>query len=191
MLIGAACSKSKRELKKADAAAPVVLPSDAGVVPESSVSVAPSFADAGGPSDEDMPPSNPPELTVRLQHLFEAISQNKAELAADILFPRDAFMQVKDVSDPARLWESKILLNFAHDLSQAHKKVHGTDRIEIVSFELGHQVTQVVPKKRDFKKPLWRVKKSRVTYLLNGKREELLIAEMTSWRGAWYVSNLR
>ncbi len=170
-----------------DAAPP---PMDAGAE-TSVVVVGPSLADAGGPSDEDMPPSNPPEFTTRLQHLFEAVSQNKPELAADILFPRDAFMSAKDVSDPARLWEQKILLNFAHDVAQLHKKIHGSDHVEISSFELGHAVTQLTPRKHDFKKALWRVKKSRVTYLLNGKREELTIAEMTSWRGAWYVSNLR
>ncbi len=164
-------------------------PTDAGA--ETSVVMSPGFADAGGPSDEDLPPSNPPEFTTRLQHLFEAISQNKPELAADILFPRDAFLAAKDVGDPARLWEQKVLLNFSHDVSQLHKKIHGSDRVEIQSFEIGHAVTQVVPKKHDFKKQLWRVKKSKVTYLLNGKHEELWIAEMTSWRGAWYVTNLR
>ena len=60
-----------------------------------------------------------------------------------------------------------------------------------MSFELGHSVVQITPKKRDFKKPLWRVKHSKLTFTIDGKTRHLDIAEMTAWRGAWYVTRLR
>ena len=57
--------------------------------------------------------------------------------------------------------------------------------------ELGRSIVQITPKNKDFKKPLWRVKHSKLTFMIDGKERHLDIAEMTAWRGAWYVTRLR
>lgn len=149
-------------------------------------------ADAG-PSLEDvaMPQAGGPELDARMRHLVEAIAQNNPDLAGDVVFPRDAFSATKDLADPQKAWEKKVSGSFRHAIERTHKKLKGAEQAKFVSFELGHSVVQITPKKKDWKRPLWRVKHSKLTFTIDGKQRHLDIAEMTAWRGAWYVTKLR
>jgi hypothetical protein len=129
-------------------------------------------------------------MTARAKHLLEAIAQDNPDLAMDMLFPRDGYLAVKDVPDPGKAWEKQVKVFFGKTVKKLHKK-KGIERAQFVSFELGHAVVQSVPKKRDWKKPLWKVRHSKLTYTIDGKTQHLDIAEMTGWRGAWYVTRLR
>jgi hypothetical protein len=148
-------------------------------------------ADAG-PAVEDiaMPKASGEELDMRMKHLVEAVAQGNADLAGDVVFPRDAYIQTKDSADPQKGWEKKVQGSFKRGVESLHKKMHG-DGAKFVSFELGHSVVQITPKKKDWKRPLWRVKHSKLTFVVDGKQRHLDIAEMTAWRGAWYVTKLR
>ncbi len=163
-------------------------PPDAGVI---LIAVAQPSPKEVLPGDEDLPGAAGPEMLGRLSHLFEAILQNKAELAVDILFPRDAYLQARDNSDPAKVWEQKVLGGFSKDITLLRRKFKTSDKIQVLKFDLGRSVQQMSPKKHEFKKAFWRVKKSKVYITRNGKAETVDIAEMTSWRGAWYVTNLK
>ncbi len=155
--------------------------------------------DAGSSLAEDiaMPSTSPQameELSVRMRHLLEAIAANNTDLASDVLFPRDAFLACftpKEGQDPQKVWEKKFAGNLRHQLERAHKNTKGIDHARFVSFELGRQIVQLSPKKRDLNKPLWRVKHSKLTFTVDGKTKQLDIAEMTAWRGAWYVTRIR
>jgi len=148
--------------------------------------------DAGATVDDTaMPRAESEELSARMRHLLEAIAQDNPDLAGDALFPRDAFLAVKDAPDPAKAWEKKLQGPFRRHVERTHKRTKGIEGAKFVSFELGHAVTQITPKKADFKKPLWRVKHSKLTFTIEGKTRHLDIAEMTAWRGAWYVTRLR
>ena len=72
-----------------------------------------------------------------------------------------------------------------------HRRSKGIEDAQFVAFELGHAVLQITPKKHDWKRPLWRVFRSKITYVIDGRTQRLEIAEMTSWRGNWYVTKLR
>ena len=149
-------------------------------------------ADAG-PTIEDvaMPKASGEELDMRMKHLVEAVAQGNADLAGDVIFPRDAFLQTKDSQDAAKAWEKKVQGSFKRGVEGLHKKMKGAEGAKFVSFELGHSVVQITPKKKDWKRPLWRVKHSKLTFTIDGKQRHLDIAEMTAWRGAWYVTKLR
>lgn len=150
-------------------------------------------ADAGLAIDDvAMPKASGEELDLRMRHLVEAVGQGNADLAGDVLFPRDAYIQTKDSSDPQHAWEKKVQGSFKRGVESLHKKMKGGEaKFAFVSFELGHSVTQITPKKKDWKRPLWRVKHSKLTFTEGGKQRHLDIAEMTAWRGAWYVTKLR
>lgn len=152
-------------------------------------------ADAGPTVDDvAMPKASGEELDMRMKHLVEAVAQGNPDLAGDVLFPRDAYIQTKDSADPQRGWEKKVQGSFKHSVDVLHKKMKGgsgDERAKFVSFELGHSVVQITPKKKDWKRPLWRVKHSKLTFAVDGKQRHLDIAEMTAWRGAWYVTKLR
>lgn len=171
---------------------------DAGATALSEASDASATNDAGAKRvipevvlDDVAAPTAGDELSLRMRHLVEAIAQNNPDLASDVLFPRDAFVALKDVSNPAEAWEKKGLGAFRRDVERIHRRTEGAARAKFVSFELGGAVIQIVPKKKDFKKPLFRVRNSTLTFAVDGKVQRLTIDEMTSWRGAWYVTHLR
>ena len=143
-----------------------------------------------GPTDDAMPPSSSAELSTRARHLLEAIAQDNADLATDILFPRDAWNQARDGQDPSKVWDSKIKPGFAANI-HTWAKQKDMARAQFVSFEIGKTVTQIEPKKKEWKKPLWQVKHSKLSFTVDGQARHLEIAEMVGWRGAWYVTHLR
>lgn len=149
-------------------------------------------ADGGSAIDDSaMPAANSEDLQTRMRHVLEALSQNNADLAGDALFPRDGYIATRDTPDPQKAWEKKVQLAFRSSIERTHKRMKGIEQAKFVSFELGHAVIQLTPKKKDFKKPLWRVKHSKLTFSIDGKTRHLDIAEMTAWRGAWYITRLR
>lgn len=143
------------------------------------------------PIADEAEPSSGPELTLRMRHLLEAVAQNNPELASDILFPRDAYVALRDTADPASAWERKVQGAFARDVERLHRRTEGAARAKFGGFELGEAPVAVPPKKKEFKKPLFRVKHATLAFSVDGKAQHFVIAEMTSWRGAWYVTRLR
>lgn len=148
-------------------------------------------SDSGQLEDTAMPASSGEDLQTRMRHLLEAIAQNNPDLAGDALFPRDGYVASRDVADPQKAWEKKVSNGFRRSVQRMHKRMKGVEHAKFVAFEVGHSVVQLTPKKKDFKKPLWRVKHSKLTFTIDGKTRHLDIPEMTAWRGAWYVTRLR
>ncbi len=149
-------------------------------------------ADGGlSPDDLAMPPASGEDLAARMRHLLEAVAQNNPDLANDALFPRDAYIATRDAADPQKSWERKLSGAFRRAVERTHKRTKNMESAKFVSFELGHSISQLSPKKDGFKRPLWRVKHSKLTFSVDGKQRHLDIAEMTAWRGAWYVTRLR
>jgi hypothetical protein len=145
--------------------------------------------DAG--TDEPLPPSSSDEMTARAKHLLEAIAHDSPDLGTDMLLPRDAFLAERDSADPGKAWDTKIAAQFQKSVHAMHKRVKGVEKAQFVSFEIGHNVQQASPKRREWKRPLWRVKRSRLTFTVDGKTQHVDVGEMTGWRGAWYVTRLR
>jgi hypothetical protein len=147
----------------------------------------------GGLSEADllMPPATSDELPLRMRHLLEAIAQNNPDLANDAVFPRDAYISTRDAADPQKAWEKRLSGAFHRAVERTHKRIKGMENAKFVSFEIGHSITQLTPRKHDFKRPLWRMKHAKLTFTIEGKQRHLDIAEMTAWRGAWYVTRLR
>lgn len=141
--------------------------------------------------DDDAFPSADRELDLRMRHLLEALAAGDPALAPDVLYPRDAWVRSRDASDPGKAWDHKTKPAFLRDVTKLHKRVKGMPRARFVSFELGNSVSHSPVKARDLKRPVWRVKRSRLTYTIDDKPKHLTIAEMTAFRGAWYVTRLR
>ncbi len=147
--------------------------------------------DAAPPSDDSLPAFNSDELTTRARHLLEAIQKDDGELAGDMVFPRGAYLLVKDVPDPGKSWDTKVLAAFKSQVHVLHKRTKGIERAVFTSFELGQPAAEAMPKKHDLKKMLWRARRSRIGFTIDGRPSHFDIVEMTGWRGAWYVTKLR
>ena len=158
----------------------------------------PDSADGGAGSDagllatEDaLPSSIAPDLADRSRHLVEAIAKDDPLLAQDFVFPRDAYAASHDRSDASSVWDKKVLAAFGRDIHTLHKRIKNSAHAAFLTFELGHEVQQITPKPKDFDRPLWRAKHSKITISIDGKTDRIDIAEMMGWRGAWYVTRLR
>lgn len=147
--------------------------------------------DAAPWEEGNVPPAQNEELTTRMKHLLEAIAQDNPDLAKDVVYPREAWMQTKDAQDPGKLWDSKVQSAFKKSVHRSHKRRKHMDRAKFIGFELGKNVSLVPPKKKDLKKPAWRVKRSKILFSVDDKSLSIEIAEMTAYRGAWYVTRLR
>jgi hypothetical protein len=161
---------------------------DAGIV-EAGLDATGAAPDAG--LDEALPPSSSDEMTTRMKHLLDAIAHDNPDLATDMLFPRDAYLAARDSSDPGKSWDNKVQTVYQKNIHTLHKRTKGVEKAQFMSFELGHNVQQATPKKRDWKRPVWRVKHSRLTFTVDGKMQRIEIQEMTGWHGNWYVTKLR
>lgn len=187
-LLGSGCTKKLRGAAPADAASDATSQAlDAGT--------ADGGDDAGAPTateiDGAMPAAGSDELTARMRHLLEAITQNNPDLAGDVVFPRDAWILTRDETDPQRSWDKRVKTPFGRSVERLHKRVKNVEHARFVSFAIGQAVIQVQPRKHELKRPLWRVRHSKLLFSVDGKPQSVEIAEMTSWRGAWYVTKLR
>jgi hypothetical protein len=142
-------------------------------------------------ADDALPAFTSEELTTRAKHLLEAIQKDDGELAGDIVFPRDAYLAVKDVADPGKDWDKKVLAAFRSQVHVLHHRTKGIERAVFTSFELGQPATEALPKKHDLRRMLWRSKRSRLGFTIDGKPSHFDVIEMTGWRGAWYVTKLK
>jgi hypothetical protein len=186
VLVFAGCTPHRT---KGDAGPP---PSDAGHVAEAEASVPESGAAAApGPAIDALPPSPSDDLTTRVRHLLEAIAKDDPSLATDIVFPRDAYVAAKDAADPGKHWDDKVMSAFQKQVHLLHKRTNGIERAQLTGFEMGVPISQVVPKKRDMKVALWRVRHCRLNFTIDGKASRIDVAELMSWRGAWYVFGIK
>jgi hypothetical protein len=144
----------------------------------------------GGADDESQPPTSSEELGTRMKHLVEAISQDNPDLAKDLLYPRDAYRELKDAKDPGKTWDKKVDTAFKRTVHRLHKRLKGNVPT-FSSFAIGPGVELAKVKRSDIKKPAWRVRHSKVTFTADGKTHTIEIAEMTAYRGSWYVTRLR
>jgi hypothetical protein len=177
------CTESTQASVRIDAAAPL----------DAAIKDAASEAEAGPPpqaSFDDFPDAGPADLDVRGKHLLEAIAQNDPSLAADIMMPREAYITARDAQDPAALYESKFKTSIATHIAHIHKKEKGVENAVYVSFDLGQSTSRVVPKKHEWKEPLWHATRSTLTFTIDGRVQRVEIAEMVAWRGNWYVAKL-
>jgi hypothetical protein len=165
-------------------------PAEAGPKEGGAVTAAAAAAE-GGPPDDVMPPPTSDELITRTRHLLEALAQDDASLAADILFPRDGWLATRDAEDAGKDWEKKVNAPFRKTVHRLSRKEKGLERAQSVAIEPGAALTQVTPKRHGWKKALWVLTGARVSFVVDGRTRTLSIREMTAWRGAWYVTRLK
>jgi hypothetical protein len=162
---------------------------DAPVVSDAAVEAAVEASALGTvPQDDEIPPTSSDELTTRAKHLLEAVAKDDPDLAVDIEFPREGWIAMHDSPDAGKEWDNHVDERFRHSI---HVLAKHADGAQFVSLELGHAVVQETPRRHGWKKPLWSVHGSRITYVVDGHTRTIVIHEMIGWRGAWYVTRLR
>ena len=180
-VLGGCKGTGTHEAVEGGAATIALAPRDAGTA---------TVVDAA-PADDLVPQASADELAARGRHLLEAVVKDDATLAVDILFPRDGWLAARDAADPGKDWDHRVDTPFRKALHHLSQKHHDLARAQFVSLELGRSLFQASPRRHGWKKPLWTVHDSRLTFVVDGHTRMLPIHEMTAWRGAWYVTRLR
>ncbi|HEY4013534.1 MAG TPA: hypothetical protein VGM06_09365 [Polyangiaceae bacterium] len=166
---------------------------DAGVRAKEARAAAAAAEKANHPDDAMLPPATPAaseELMGRARHLLDAIAQNDPTLAGDILFPRDGWLAARESPDPGKEWDARAAAPFRNSVRILSRRHHDLAHADVVSLDVGENLSQATPQKHGWKEPLWIVGGSHLTFVVDGHTRVLPIREMVAWRGAWYVTRL-
>ncbi len=129
------------------------------------------------------------DLTERAEHLFRAIAENDPALADDFFFPRDPFVPLKDVEDPAR-YHAQLLATYHRDIRELHAKRKDWSGSTFVSFELGTPPGWVAPGKEYNKIGYYRTFHGKLRYRTGERSAEIEVGTIISWDGRWYATHL-
>jgi len=145
------------------------------------------------PQTEADPSESSPWFQAGLRALFRAIQADDPKLAEAFFFPLAAYEQVKDVKDPKRDWERRLLANFRRDIHDYHARL-GPDAAgaRFVGVELNAARKKwMKPRSEGNKLGYFRVTRNRLRYEdAKGKAASLEITSLISWRGEWYLVHL-
>jgi hypothetical protein len=163
-------------------------PSAGGVV----ASASPAGAPGSLPQTNARPSASTAAFAVEMADLFQGVVHNSPRDALPAFFPEGAYVQVKAIADARSDWSSRLVGEYAQDLSAAHALLGSApagDRLEevLVPAANAHWIPPGVCLNRV---GYWEVANARVVYLQAGHTRSFGIASLISWRGVWYVVHL-
>jgi hypothetical protein len=123
--------------------------------------------------------------------LFAAILSDDPRAAADVFFPRAAFLLVKDMRDPGRYYD-RLFAQFERDVHALHASIPSSERASAVfeRFELASRGGWVKPHEEGNKLPYWASRHSFIHYRAAGQPRKLEVRVLISWEDQWYLIHL-
>ncbi len=154
---------------------------------------APTTTDPGSlPQTTDEPLATGATFDANVQGLWNAIVRDDPTLAMPFFFPKDAYQQVKAISDPASDYQHRLIANYEQDIHSLHAQLGANaaavhfDGIDLPAA----QAVLVQPGEESNKLPYWRVYGTVLRYTVGGVPGTLAVTSLISWRGEWYVVHL-
>lgn len=176
-----------------EASAP--LPATSAAAP---VDAGPAMTTAAGdeagklPQTKDKPPASSPALDARAATLWDAVAHDDPDRAMPFFFPVTAYAQVKDVSNPASDWRSRLVSAYKRDIHGLAKRLgKSADTAKFVRLEVQEERAKWVEPQEEYNKiGYYRVYGTKLVYDVDGKERSFEISSLISWRGEWYVVHL-
>ena len=117
--------------------------------------------------------------------------QDDPALASPFFFPESAYLQVKDIQDPAGDYQSRLIVNYGVDIHALHAQLgdaasRGAHRHSVPN----EQAQWITPGTEYNKGSYWRVYGSTLNYTVDGQSGSFPVTSLISWRGQWYVVHL-
>jgi hypothetical protein len=146
------------------------------------------------PQTRDKPSASSAAFEARAAALWDAIATGDADRAMHVFFPLGAYLQVKDVADPAADWKRRLVAAFARDIRALHARLGKGPEAESAKFR-GLDVPEarakwVNPGEEYNKLGYFRVFGSKLRYEVGGEERSFEVKSLISWRGEWYVVHL-
>ena len=144
------------------------------------------------PQTLEQPSASGAMFTAGVNGLWEAIRQDRPELARPFFFPQSAYIQVKELSDPAGDYQNRLIANYEEDIHTLHAQLGANAaNAKFVGISVPDaQAVFVQPGEESNKGSYWRVYGSRLQYELDGQPGSFPVTSLISWRGQWYVVHL-
>lgn len=158
--------------------------------------VPPALLGADGkplPQTEQEPSQSSAWFEAGVRALFRAIQADDPSLAEAFFFPLVAYREVKDVKDPKRDWERRLMANFRRDIHDYHRRLGpDAERARFVGIDLPKErMKWMKPRSEGNKLGYFRVTRNRLRYeTVQGKPATLEVTSLISWRGEWYLVHL-
>jgi len=150
-------------------------------------------ADPGAlPQTDERPSASGATFAAGVEGLWEAVKQDKPELGYPFFFPKGAYLQVKDISDPAGDYQNRLIANFDQDVHDLHAQLGANAaNAKFVGIDVpGDQAVFVQPGEEYNKGSYWRVYGTTLQYQVDGQTGSFPVTSLISWRGQWYVVHL-
>jgi hypothetical protein len=167
-------------------------PTTATTAPAATTTTAAADDPGALPQTDEQPTASGATFTAGVDGLWEAIRQDKPELALPFFFPKSAYLQVKAISDPAGDYQNRLIANYEEDIHTLHAQL-GPDaaNAQYVGISVpDSQAVLVQPGEESNKGSYWRVYGTTMQYQVDGQTGSFPVTSMISWRGEWYVVHL-
>ncbi len=174
----------------ASAAAPIA--SAVAAVDTAAPAAAPAApVEAAAPivADNNVPPTEGPELQDRAKGLLDAVIHDDPKLGDPFWFPEAPFIPLKDVKGPDKYWQ-QLHRTFGADVHALHKKRKSWDGVAFEKFEIGSKPTWVKPGEEGNKIGYHRSYRGKLHFTVDGKSESLEVRTIITWQGRWYITHL-
>jgi hypothetical protein len=152
-----------------------------------------STTDPGAlPQTDERPAASGATFTAGVQGLWQAVQQDRPELAMPFFFPQAAYLQVKAIADPATDYQQRLIANYGQDIHTLHSQL-GADAAgaQFDSIDVPDaQAVLVQPGEESNKLSYWRVYGTTLHYTEDGQARSFPVTSLISWRGQWYVVHL-
>jgi hypothetical protein len=145
------------------------------------------------PQTEDRPKVTSPACSRRAELVFQAIRDDRPELARQAFFPVVAYHEVKAIERPERDWQYRLWKNFERDVHEYHRQLgREASRAVFAGLEVPEAHARwMKPGSEGNKIGYWRVLRSELRYRnAEGRDRALEVTSLISWRGEWYVVHL-
>lgn len=179
----------------ASASAPPVASADVPPAPPVDPLDTPMIVDEHGnalPQTEDKPSFDSAAWKRRAELLFEAIQKDDPDIAARVFFPKEAYMQVKDIPKPEGDWKARLMKAFARDIHEYHKAMKKPEDAKFVGYKADMKHAKWMPPRGEGNKVgYYRITHTKLQYKnADGKDREMDVTSLISWRGEWFVVHL-
>lgn len=144
------------------------------------------------PQTDEQPSASGATFTAGVDGLWEAIRQDEPELALPFFFPKSAYLQVKDIGDPAADYQNRLIANYEEDIHTLHAQL-GANAANAKFMGISVPDAQAVfvqPGEESNKGSYWRVYGTTMQYEVDGQTGSFPVTSLISWRGQWYVVHL-
>lgn len=143
------------------------------------------------PQTHELPSGQDAQFQAGAQALWQAILQDKPELAHPFFFPLTAYRQVKAIWDPDADYQNRLIAWYDLDIRAAHDHLGSASDARLVSMDVPESNAEWIEPGVEYNKgSYYRVYGTRLNYEVNGHTASIGVFSLISWRGEWYVVHL-